>query len=146
VRDANQLAPPVAFFHLAVDQTSRHLPLSHSPPATTRLASQWPKWAVRAEKYKFNPSLVKSGIQKGGQDVSQGVDDAMRGVLRAGTQMQDGKKLCARVDDKPEPRHLFGATEPCAQFVQLEVREVEMAEEALMQGLRVLESRARARW
>ncbi len=24
-----------AFFHLAVDQTSRHLPLSHSPPTTT---------------------------------------------------------------------------------------------------------------
>ncbi len=54
--------------------------------------------------------------------------------------MEGGKKLCARVDDKPEPQHLFGATEPGAQFVQLEVREVEMAEEALMQGLRVLAS------
>jgi hypothetical protein len=35
VRDANQFAPTVAFFHLTVDQISRHLPLSHHPPATT---------------------------------------------------------------------------------------------------------------
>ena len=36
VRDPHQLAPPVAFFHLAVDQTRRHLPLAHVPPSTTQ--------------------------------------------------------------------------------------------------------------
>ena len=35
VRDTNQLAPPIAFFHLAVDQAGRHLPLAHVAPATT---------------------------------------------------------------------------------------------------------------
>ena len=75
-----------------------------------------------------------------GQKPLQGVDEHMRRMLCAGTQMEHGKKLCARVDDKPEPQHLFGATEAGAQFVQLEVREVEMAEEALMQGVRVLAS------
>jgi hypothetical protein len=35
VRDANQLASPLEFFHLAREQTSRHLPLSHDPPAMT---------------------------------------------------------------------------------------------------------------
>jgi hypothetical protein len=38
--------------------------------------------------------------------------------------------------------HLFGAASPCAQFLQLEVREVEMAEEAFVEGLCV---RARTR-
>jgi hypothetical protein len=61
-------------------------------------------------------------------------------VLCAGTQMEHGKKLCTRVDGQPEPQHVFGAAEPGAQFVQLEVREPEMAEEALVQGLRVLTS------
>jgi len=42
-------------------------------------------------------------------------------VLRAGTQMEDGKKLGAGVDGQPEPQHLFRAAQPCAQFIQLEV-------------------------
>jgi hypothetical protein len=42
--------------------------------------------------------------------------------------------------------HLCGATQPGAQFIQLQVREPEMAEEALVQGLSVLESRATTRW
>jgi hypothetical protein len=71
-------------------------------------------------------------MQKGGQELSQGMDDPMCHVLCAGTQMEDGKNLCARVDGQPEPQHLLGAAEPGAQFVQLEVRELEMAEEALV--------------
>jgi hypothetical protein len=69
-----------------------------------------------------------------------------RHVLRAGAQMEDGKKLRARVDSQPQPEHLCGAAQPCSQFVQLEVWELEMAERAFMQGLCVLESRATARW
>ncbi len=56
-------------------------------------------------------------------------------VLRARTELEDGKKLGARVDGQPEPEHLCGAAEPRAQFVQLQVREVEMAEGALVQGM-----------
>ena len=37
VGDANQLSLPVAFFHLAVDQTRCHLPLAHVPPSTSLL-------------------------------------------------------------------------------------------------------------
>jgi hypothetical protein len=64
----------------------------------------------------------------------------MRHVLRAGTQLEDGKNLGAGIDGQPEPEHLFGAAEPGAQFVQLQVREVQIAEEALVQGVRVLAS------
>ena len=44
------------------------------------------------------------------------------------------------IDGQPEPEHLCGAAQPGAQFVQLQVREVEMAEEALVQGLCMLAS------
>jgi hypothetical protein len=35
--DPNQLAPLVAFLHLAVDQARRHLPLTHFTPSATHL-------------------------------------------------------------------------------------------------------------
>ena len=39
-----------------------------------------------------------------------------------------------------QPENLLGAAQPGAQFIQLQVREVEVGEEALVQGLRVLPS------
>ena len=48
--------------------------------------------------------------------------------------MEHGKKLCTRIDGQPEPQHLFGAAQPGAQFVQLEVREPQLAEETFVQG------------
>ena len=33
-RDPNQLAPPVAFLHLTIDQARCHLPLTHVPAST----------------------------------------------------------------------------------------------------------------
>ena len=38
VRHAHQLAPPVAFLHLTVDQAFRHLPLTSMAPSPTHLA------------------------------------------------------------------------------------------------------------
>src|SRR5216683_4808433 len=37
VRDPNQLAPLVAFFHLAIDQVRRHLPPVHVAPSASLL-------------------------------------------------------------------------------------------------------------
>ena len=53
-------------------------------------------------------------------------------MLCARTQIKYGKNLGARVDGQPE--YLSGAAQPGAQFVQLEVREPEMAEAVLVQG------------
>jgi hypothetical protein len=72
------------------------------------------------------------------QVLSQGVDEQVRGMLCTWTQMEHRNKLGARIDGEPEPQHLFSAAQPCAQFVQLQVRLVEMEEEALVQGLCVL--------
>ena len=75
---------------------------------------------------------MKSGRQKGGQELSQGVDKQMGHVLGAGTQMEDGKNLRTWVDGQPQPQDVLRATQSGAQFVQLEVREPEMAEGALV--------------
>ena len=83
---------------------------------------------------------MKSGRQKGGQDVSQGVDDAMRGILRAGAKMEDGKKLRTGIDGQPEPQHVVRAAQSGSQFVQLEMREVEVTKGALVQDLCMLPS------
>ncbi len=56
----------------------------------------------------------------------------MRHLLRAGTEMEHGNKLCAGINCQPEPQHLFVAAKPCSQFVQLEVREPKIAEGALV--------------
>jgi hypothetical protein len=62
----------------------------------------------------------------------------MRHVLRAGAELKHRKNLGAGIDGEPEPQHLLSAAQPCAQFVQLEGREVQMEEEALMQALCML--------
>ena len=70
----------------------------------------------------------------------------MRCVLRAGAEMEHGKNPRAGVDGQPQPEHLFVAAQPGSQLVQLEVRELEVAERVLVQGLCVHGLRATARW
>jgi len=83
---------------------------------------------------------VKSGRQKGDQEVSQGVDNHVRRMLCAGAEMEHGENLRERIDGQPEPDHLCGAAQSGSQFVQLEMWEPEGAEGALVQGLCVLAS------
>ena len=45
---------------------------------------------------------MKSGRQKGGQELAQGVDNRVCHVLCAGTEMEDWKKLRAGIDGQPE--------------------------------------------
>jgi hypothetical protein len=80
---------------------------------------------------------VKSGRQKGGQALSQRVDEPMGHVLRAGAKLKHRKNLGAGIDRQPQPQHLCGAAQPGSKFVQLQVREVQVAEAALMEELSV---------
>jgi len=64
----------------------------------------------------------------------------MRHVLRARAQREHRKNLGAGVDGEPEPDHLFVAAQPGAQFVQLHVRELKVAERVRVQCLSVLAS------
>ena len=68
------------------------------------------------------------------------MDDLMSHVLCAGTQVKHRQNLGARVDGQPQPQDVGVAAEPGAQFVQLQMREVELAEEAFVQGVCVFAS------
>ena len=56
-------------------------------------------------------------------------------MLCSGTQLKHRQNLCQGIDGQPEPEHLSGAAQPGAQFIQLQMRELEMAKEAFVQGL-----------
>src|SRR6266487_4316821 len=66
------------------------------------------------------------------------MDHAVSRVLRTRTQIQDGKYLRTGIDGQPEPQDLFGATQPGTQFVQLDIRKLEMTEKMLMEAVSVL--------
>jgi len=53
-------------------------------------------------------------------------------VLCSGAELKHRKNLRQGINGQPEPEHLLIAAQPGAQFIQLEVRELEMAEEALV--------------
>jgi hypothetical protein len=61
-------------------------------------------------------------------------------MLCTWTQMEHGNQLGAGIDGEPEPQHLFGAAQPCAQFIQLEIRKLEMTEKVLVEALSMLPS------
>jgi hypothetical protein len=65
------------------------------------------------------------------------VDHPMGHVLCPGTELKRRQNLRKGIDGQPQPEHLRGTAQPGAQLVQLEVREMEMAEEAPMQRVRV---------
>ncbi len=70
----------------------------------------------------------------------------MRHVLRAGAELRHRKNFRAGINGRPQPEHLFGAAEPRAQFVQLQVRDLEGVEAALMEDLCVPGLRESATW
>ena len=61
-------------------------------------------------------------------------------VWRAGAELKHRNNLGEGVDSQPEPENLVGAAQPGAQFIQLQMRELEMGEEAFVQGLCMLPS------
>src|SRR5215470_11534147 len=108
MRDSYQLAPPVAFLHLAVDQSRCHLPLAHVAPSANHLE---PLTKVGRERIKveIEPVTGKERQAARGQALSESVDEDMRHVLRAGTELKHRKNLGERIDGQPEPKHLCGA-------------------------------------
>src|SRR5947209_19436552 len=139
MRHAYQLAPPVAFFHLAVDQTWLHPPPAHSAPALTHL-EPLPKMSGQCIKVQIQAIAREEWNAARSHELSQGMDDAMGHVLCSGAELKHRKNYGARINAQPEPLHLPMAAQPRAQFVELEVREPKMAEGPLVQGLRVLAS------
>ena len=64
------------------------------------------------------------------QTLSQSVDELMGHMLRTGAELKHRKNFRAGINGQPE--HLVTAAEPCSQFIQLQVRELEVAEIVLL--------------
>jgi len=58
-------------------------------------------------------------------------------VLRAGAELKHRKNLGEGIDRQPQPEHLCSAAQPRAEFVQLQVGDLQVAETALMEDLSV---------
>lgn len=50
------------------------------------------------------------------------VDEYMRHGLCSGTELKHRQNLREGIGGQPEPEHLCGAAQPCAQFIQLPLR------------------------
>jgi len=132
-------ASSVEFLHLAIDQAFRHLPLASLPSLAIRLE---PVSKLGGESIEIQIEAIADEDRQAakGQDLWERVDELMCHVLGTGTELKHRQNLGTRIDGQPQPQHLLRAPQPRAQFVQLEVREPEMSEAALMQGLSVLAS------
>jgi len=97
VRDPHQLAPAVAFLHLAVDQTWLHQPSAHVASSTTHL-SPLAKVGRERIKVQIEPITGKERQTARSQELSQRVNDPMGHVLGAGTELKHGQNLGARID------------------------------------------------
>ncbi len=112
----HQLAPLVAFLHLAIDQSFCHLPPEYFPPSASHPEPVSKMGRERIE-VQIEPITGEKRDAARCQDVPQGVNERMRRQLRAGSHMQDRKNFREGIDGQPEPEHLPLAAEPCAQFV-----------------------------
>ncbi len=60
--------------------------------------------------------------------------------LCSGAELKHRQNLGEGINGQPEPQHLCGAPQPGTQFVQLEVRDVQVKEAVLVQRLSMLAS------
>lgn len=95
--DSNQLAPSVAFLHLAVDQARCHLPLSCFPPLMTRL-EPLAKMSRQRREIQIEPITREQGYAARGQHLSQRVDELVGHVLCSGAEIQHGQKIGAGIN------------------------------------------------
>src|SRR5438874_6899027 len=87
------------------DQTRRHLPLTHVLASTTHL-SPVSKMGREGIEVEVEPITGEKRKTAWGQHLSQRVNHRMGHVLGAGTQLEDGQNLGARVDRHPQPEHV----------------------------------------
>ena len=71
------------------------------------------------------------------QELSQRVDEPMSHDLGSGAELERRNYFRQGIKSHPQPEHLCGTPKPGAQFVQLQVREMQVAEGSFVQALRM---------
>ena len=125
------------FLHLPVDQIDCYLPSKGFGPTTPHFS---PVSKMGGERREVHIEAITGENWEAArrQDLSQGVNEQMRRVLRARTELKDRKNLGEGINGQPEPQDLLGVAQPGAELVQLEVRQLEVAEAVLVQCLCML--------
>jgi hypothetical protein len=80
------------------------------------------------------PVATQDGQAAARQPPVQLVSHHMGGVLRPRAEMEHRDDLPQLLDRQPEPQRVGPTAQPRPQFVELDVGEVKVAEEAVMQG------------
>src|SRR5258708_5036393 len=81
----HQRAPPVAFFHLAIDQARCHLPLLQLPPSSSHF-SPLPKMSCQRREVEMQAITGEQRQTVMGQEPSQGVHEQVSHMLGPWTQ------------------------------------------------------------
>src|SRR5579859_8108864 len=101
MRNPHQLAPLVAFFHLPINQSWRHLPLACFPPSTSHI-EPLSKMGGQGVEVQIEAITREKREAARNQEALQGVDDHVRRMLCAGAEMEYRKNLRERIDGQPE--------------------------------------------
>jgi hypothetical protein len=115
---------------LSIDQARHHLPLACAPADAAN-----PLTKVSCQRIEVQVQAIAREDRKTlrSQPRTELVDDAMRRVLCPCAEVQDRDELGERIECHPQPEHVGSVAQVGAQFVELEVREVELAEPAVME-------------
>src|SRR5260370_35758590 len=105
------------------DRAGPTLPLVHFLPSTKHF-KPLAKMSRQSIEVHIQAIAREEREAARSQDLSQGVDDHVRRVLRAWTQVEYRNTLREGIDGQPEPEHLGGAASPCSRFVRLQVEKL----------------------
>src|ERR1700687_4220995 len=116
--DFYELAPPVALFHLAVDQAHRHLPSKDFAPSPMHLVPV-SKMGCECIEIEIEPITGKEWETARGQELSQGMDEYMSRLLCTRTKLKHRDDLGEGINGQPQPEDLRCLAQPGSEFVQL---------------------------
>jgi hypothetical protein len=134
-RHAHDLAVPIGLLDLTIDQLGRDPPLAyplancHNPP--TEVGAQGIEVQIQAITCKNRDATWSKAL-------TEFVDNSMRGALCPRTKVQDRDEFRQWVHRHPEPEHVRSIAQSRAQFIKLQMRELEAMEPVVMQARAVL--------
>lgn len=138
--EAHQSAPPRDLLDLTRDPPCCHLPVAC--PSSLAL-HPLPKMGCEGRAVPIQPLAGEDGQAGGNELLTQRVDQGRSCVL--GPSCSTGMIAASGVDRQPQPENMRPAAQAGAQFIQLEMREGEVLQGALMQARALLASRVSAR-
>ncbi len=129
--DLDQFASPMLLLHLTVEQACLHLPLRLPLPAPNGL-DPLPKMGGQRVEIGVDPIAGEDWQTPRSQEGLQTVDQQVRHVVGARAQLEHRNAFGERIKGHSEPQHLRVAPQARAHLIQLDVRNPQVTEGALV--------------